>query len=213
MGLVENFPPPLGCVPFSDWLKYGVTDFILNPLPSNLNRYSQTEREAPGVRLPLDPKAGRQITHRISIHPFSIIHQVMLFSAPLASDCASHIVILESQHFKFSAFCWNEPMSGWESTTGRWPKPARWSTWHFRMPSGHKWSLKIPCPRKRERQKAISWKFYGKKQQLNMDHLVIRGLIQGANLTINHYEVIKLTATNLLTVKWSMSIYVNSLPC
>ena len=47
MGLVENFPPPLGCVPFSDWLKYGVTDFILNPLPSNLNQYSQTEREAP----------------------------------------------------------------------------------------------------------------------------------------------------------------------
>ena len=70
--MVENFPPPLGCVPFSDWLKYGVTDFILNPLPSNLNRYSQTEREAPGVRLPPDPKAGRQITHRISIHPFSV---------------------------------------------------------------------------------------------------------------------------------------------
>ena len=78
MGLMENFPPSLGCVPCSDWLKYGVTDFILNPLPSNLNRYSQTEREAPGVRLPPDPKAGRQIAHRISIHPFSIITIVIV---------------------------------------------------------------------------------------------------------------------------------------
>ena len=82
-GLVENFPPPLGCVPFSDWLQYGVTDFNLNPLPSNLNRYSQTEREAPGVRLPPDPMAGRQFTHRMSIHLFAINRCLCIHSSIL----------------------------------------------------------------------------------------------------------------------------------